>query len=126
MASSMARLALKSSQHLIRVNKLLTSSTRSCGWVRDWKPGPPPTTPEERAAAARKYNLIPEDYESYDASEAMGDYPKLPPVGMDARDPYEDMDYYFWRSNYGEPLHRDYDMFTADRHDPNAKWRLKG
>ena len=120
----LGRLALQSSCHFIRVNKLLVTSSRSCGWVRDWKPGPPPKTAEERAAAARKYNLIPEDYQVADEEEGYGDYPKLPPVGMDARDPYEDMDYYYWRQNYGETLHTDADAFTADRHDPNEKWRF--
>lgn len=74
------------------------------GWPHEWKPGPPPKTEAEREAAAKKYYLIPEDYEVYDPEDAMGDYPKLPPVGMDARDPYEDMDYYYWRRNYGETV----------------------
>ena len=74
------------------------------GWARDWKPGPVPRTPEERAAAARKYNLIPEDYDVNDESLGFGDYPKLPAVGMDARDPYEDLDYHYHRRNYGETV----------------------
>lgn len=74
------------------------------GWTRDWKPGPVPKTEEERAAAAKKYNLIPEDYEVNDEELGYGDYPKLPPVGMDARDPYEDLDYHYHRRNYGETV----------------------
>lgn len=74
------------------------------GWTRDWKPGPPPTTPEERAAAAKKYNLIPEDYEPYEREEGFGDYPKLPEVGQDARDPYDDFDYHYRRRNFGETV----------------------
>ena len=70
--------------------------------MRDWKPGPVPKTEEERAAAAKKYYMIPEDYEVNEEWLGYGDYPKLPPVGMDARDPYEDMDYHYWRANYGE------------------------
>ena len=96
----------------------------SGGWVRDWKPGPPPKTEEEKVAAARKYNLIPEDYECYPETEGYGDYPKLPPVGYDARDPYEDLDYYYHRRNYGETLHIDYDAMTGERHDPNAKFHF--
>ena len=49
----------------------------------------------------------------------LGDYPNLAKVGMDARDPYEDMDYYYWRRNYGEYIHIEADMFTTDRFDPN-------
>ena len=65
-----------------------------------------PKTETERIAAARKYNLIPEDYEVHDESTGFGDYPKLPPVGMDARDPYEDLDYHYYRRNYGETVRR--------------------
>jgi NADH dehydrogenase (ubiquinone) 1 beta subcomplex subunit 8 len=83
-----------------------------------------PKTEEERIAAAKKYYLIPEDYEVNSEDLGYGDYPKLPPVGMDARDPYEDLDYHYWRNNYGEPLHVDYDMHTSDRHDPNEKWQF--
>ena len=76
----------------------------SGGWIKDWKPGPPPKTEEERIAAAKKYNLIPEDYETYDESHGTGDYPKLPIVSMDSRDPYEDFDYYYFRQNFGETV----------------------
>ncbi|CAG2163376.1 unnamed protein product [Oppiella nova] len=48
------------------------------GWIRDWKPGQYPKTQEEREAAAKKYNLIPEDYEPYPEGSGYGDYPKLP------------------------------------------------
>ena len=76
----------------------------SGGWVRDWKPGPPPKTEAERIAAAKKYNLIPEDYECYDEDMGTGDYPALPIVGQDARDPYEDFDYHYHRRNFGETV----------------------
>lgn len=103
-----------------------------------------PKTEEERVAAAKKYNLIPEDYEVNDDTMGYGDYPKLPPVGMDARDPYEDMDYHYRRRNYGETvcsvllipplshmleplqLHVDYDIHTGERNDPNEKWPYSG
>lgn len=56
----------------------------------------------------------------------MGDYPNLGKVGMDARDPYEDMDYYFFRRNYGEYIHIEGDLFQSDRHDPNETTRWSG
>jgi len=96
---------------------------RNCGWIRDWKPGPYPKTKEEREAAAKKYNLIPEDYEPYPEGTGTGDYPKLPPVGQDARDPYEDFDYHYRRRNFGETLHREYEIYTSDRHNPNEELR---
>lgn len=34
-------------------------------WNKDFKPGPIPTTEEERKAAAKKYGLLPHEYEPY-------------------------------------------------------------
>ncbi|CAG2109967.1 unnamed protein product [Medioppia subpectinata] len=121
------RNALKIS-HLLANNGLKSNKTayiavRNCGWIRDWKPGPYPKTQEERDAAAKKYNLIPEDYETYPEGSGYGDYPKLPAVGEDVRDPYEDLDYHFRRRNYGETLNIDYDIYTSDRHNPNETLR---
>lgn len=39
--------------------------------TKDMLPGPYPRTPEERAAAAKKYNMRVEDYEPY-PDEGMG------------------------------------------------------
>ena len=55
-------------------------------------------------AAAKKYNLIPEDYETYPDDYGLGDYPKLEPVGWQARDPFESYDHPYWRRNYGETV----------------------
>ncbi|XP_017489056.1 PREDICTED: NADH dehydrogenase [ubiquinone] 1 beta subcomplex subunit 8, mitochondrial-like [Rhagoletis zephyria] len=96
---------------------------RSSGWVRDYKPGPYPKTQEEREAAARKYNLIPEDYEPYEEGSGYGDYPKLPAVGQDSRDPYEDFDYYYRRRNFGETVHIDYDIHMSEKSNPNVIYR---
>lgn len=74
-------------------------------WNKDWKPGPFPTTPEERAAAAKRYGLRVEDYDVYpNDGMGYGDYPKLPLVSGDARDPYEDWDIPALKRNYGEPV----------------------
>jgi len=68
-------------------------------------PGPYPKTPEERAAAAKKYGLRVEDYEPYpDDGFGYGDYPKLPHVSSEARSPYEDWDEPKYRRNYNEPV----------------------
>lgn len=75
------------------------------GWNDDWKPGPYPKTEAERAAAARRYGLLPEDYKPYpDDGTGYGDYPKLPIVSAESRDPYEDFDYRAHRRNFGEPV----------------------
>ena len=76
------------------------SSLRSLGgarhasvmkWHQEWMPGPYPVTQEQRAAAAKKYGLLVEDYEPMPEGE-VGDYPKLPDVGYYGRDPYADYD----------------------------------
>jgi len=74
-------------------------------WNRDWMPGPYPKTLEERAEAAKKYNMRLEDYEPFpDDGMGYGDYPKLPVVSAAARDPYEDYDIPEQRRNYNEPV----------------------
>merc|ERR1712137_336946 len=93
-------------------------------WNKDWKPGPFPLTPEERAKAAKKYGLRVEDYDVYpDDGTGYGDYPNLPPVSGDSRDPYYDWDIPELKRNYGEPLNVDHDMFGEDRYNPNARPR---
>jgi len=72
------------------------------GPIRDWKPGPKPTTKEEIEAVAKKYNLIPEDYEPYPEDYGLGDYPNIKPIHWAAKDPYDDYDHPYWRRNYGE------------------------
>merc|ERR1712212_883982 len=103
-----------------------TNATRGmAAWNKDWKPGPYPTTPEERAAAARKYGLRPDEYEPYpDDGIGLGDYPKMTNVATDARDPYRDWDYPEHRRNFGEPVHAEADMYGLDRMDPTSKPRF--
>lgn len=85
------------------------------------KVGPWPRTKEERERAAKKYNLIPEDYEPYDEFEAYGDYPKLPEIGAFNRDPYEAFDDPWEMRNHGEPMPMHYDLLLWDRFDPQEK-----
>ena len=68
-------------------------------------PGPYPTTPEERAAAAKKYGMRVEDYEPYpDDGWGWGDYPQLPKQHADDRDPHGDWDFPEERRNWGEAV----------------------
>lgn len=77
-----------------------------------------PKTKEAREQAAKKYNLLPEDYEPYPEDEGWGDYPKLKAVGEFNRDKYDDFDEPTDYRYYGEPLQRDFDMFKWERIDP--------
>ncbi|KAM9703063.1 NADH dehydrogenase [ubiquinone] 1 beta subcomplex subunit 8, mitochondrial isoform 2-T2 [Dama dama] len=96
--------------------------------TKDMLPGPYPKTPEERAAAAKKYNMRVEDYEPYpDDGMGYGDYPKLPDRSQQERDPWYDWDHPDLRLNWGEPMHWDLDMYIRNRVDtsPTAvNWNL--
>lgn len=77
----------------------------STDWNKDWKPGPYPKTDEERIAAAKKYGLLPQDYEPYpDDGAGFGDYPKLPVISNDQKDPNGNWDDPDIRRNFGEPV----------------------
>ncbi|KAM4851636.1 NADH dehydrogenase [ubiquinone] 1 beta subcomplex subunit 8, mitochondrial [Thomomys bottae] len=85
---------------------------------KDMMPGPYPKTPAERAAAAKKYNMRVEDYEPYpDDGMGYGDYPKLPDRSQQERDPWYEWDHPDLRTNWGEPLHWDLDMYIRSRVD---------
>ncbi|XP_064628716.1 NADH dehydrogenase [ubiquinone] 1 beta subcomplex subunit 8, mitochondrial-like [Lineus longissimus] len=93
-------------------------------WNKDWAAGPVPKTPAEKAAAAKKYGLLEKDYEAYpDDGFGWGDYPKLPYVSGDSRDPYYDWDIPELKRNFGEPLHIEADIIGEDRWDPNFDYR---
>lgn len=118
--------ALLRSVRRVAANPSLSSSVIFCRqaggghWNPDWRADPKvPETEEERIRAAKKYNLLPEDYKPYpeDSLDARGDYPNLPIISGSQRDPYEPFDYPELRRNYGEPLHIDFDMYTAERVD---------
>nr|XP_014335555.1 PREDICTED: NADH dehydrogenase [ubiquinone] 1 beta subcomplex subunit 8, mitochondrial isoform X2 [Bos mutus] len=96
--------------------------------TKDMLPGPYPKTPEERAAAAKKYNMRVEDYEPYpDDGTGYGDYPKLPDRSQQERDPWYDWDHPDLRLNWGEPMHWDLDMYIRNRVDTSptpVNWNL--
>ncbi|CAH1273209.1 Hypp5066 [Branchiostoma lanceolatum] len=79
----------------------LLSSVRCLS--KDELPGPYPRTPEEWAAAAKKYGMRAEDYQPYpDDGTGYGDYPMLPEEGVESKDPWVDWDDKWHRRNFGE------------------------
>ena len=87
--------------------------------------GPYPKTEKERLAAAKKYGLLPHEYEPYpDDGYGAGDYPKLPDIGADSRDPYYPWDIPELRKNYAEPWHYESDILGEDKWDPKKDWRV--
>jgi len=130
MASSVLRLgklgyALSRRSLSTTAVKCVGTTAVKCGghWNHHWKPGPYPTTDEERAAAAKKYGLLPEDYKPMpDDGFGEGDYPDLPETPLDARDPYEDYDMPGYKRNYGEPLYANQDVQNEAWWNPHMVW----
>ena len=80
---------------------------RAFHMTKDMLPGSYPRTPEERAAAAKKYNMRVEDYEPYpDDGMGYGDYPMLPNRSQHERDPWYQWDHSELRMNWGEPVRK--------------------
>ena len=86
-----------------------------------------PKTKEERAAAARKYGMIEEDYVPYGEDEHpewyMGDYPKLKPVGADERPGHHNWDFPNLKKDFGEPMDEDWYAWQSTRCDTGRKFR---
>ncbi|XP_017888653.1 NADH dehydrogenase [ubiquinone] 1 beta subcomplex subunit 8, mitochondrial-like, partial [Ceratina calcarata] len=81
-------------------------------------PGPYPKTEEERKKAAEKYNLHIDDYKPFPNDHRhSGDYPDLPWISYDARDPFYPWDMPAMRRNYGEPIHKFNDQMLGDKYD---------
>lgn len=73
-------------------------------WNFQYKPGPYPKTQEERAVAAKKYGLTLEEYQPYPEDMGYGDYPKLPDIGADSKDPSYPYDLPDLKRNFNEPV----------------------
>ncbi|XP_072523206.1 NADH dehydrogenase [ubiquinone] 1 beta subcomplex subunit 8, mitochondrial [Salminus brasiliensis] len=122
----MAARALCKSRGFDQVYKSVIGFRSASDFTKNDLPGPYPKTPEERAAAAKKYGMRVEDYQPYpDDGLGCGDYPKLPNRSQHERDPYYSWDHPDLRRNWGEPMHWDFDMYTRNRVDTSpvlADW----
>uniref|UniRef100_A0A1L8DZX9 Putative ubiquinone oxidoreductase ndufb8/ashi subunit n=1 Tax=Nyssomyia neivai TaxID=330878 RepID=A0A1L8DZX9_9DIPT len=102
---------------LARVNPVSVIVPVRNHWNKDFKPGKYPTTEEERLAAAKKYNMHPDDYQPYpDDGQGYGDYPKLPDVPVEMKDPLYPYDYPELKRNFNEPIHIEYNLMSEDRY----------
>lgn len=87
-------------------------------WNKDWKPSPYPQTQAEREAAAKKYGIPVEQYQPYpDDGTGNGDYPILPDISTERKDPHYPYDYPEMRRNFGDVMHADTDLYSEDRHN---------
>ncbi|XP_055840451.1 NADH dehydrogenase [ubiquinone] 1 beta subcomplex subunit 8, mitochondrial [Episyrphus balteatus] len=122
---------LRLAQHISKNSSILVTASRTAAhWNKDFKPGPFPKTQEERDAAAKKYNLLPEEYRPY-ADEGLyyGDYPHLPEgpggLGIEAKDNYYPYDFPEHKRNFNEPLHAQIDLIGEDRYSQPEKTRFE-
>lgn len=89
-------------------------------WNKDYKPAPFPKTEEERLAAAKKYNVLPEEYKPYaDDGLGYGDYPKLPNVSVETRDPNYPYDFPEHKRNFHEPVRELHILYSVRNRSPN-------
>lgn len=82
---------------------------------RDWMPGPYPKNEAERKAAAKKYNLLPEEYEPLDLKWDLGqgDYPALPNRCWADEDPYGDYTYMADSRYFGDLVHPHWEIYQS-------------
>ncbi|CAG5041907.1 unnamed protein product [Parnassius apollo] len=124
MASALIRKALISNPNGFRKAIGLFYNANRNHWNYQYKPGPYPRTPEERAAAAKKYGLTIEEYQPYPEDMCYGDYPKLPDIGTDSKDPYYPYDYPDLKRNFNEPMNARQEIFGEDRYDISMRPRF--
>ncbi|KAL0895957.1 hypothetical protein ABMA27_011959 [Loxostege sticticalis] len=124
MASTLLKKAiLTNPQYLRKTVGVLCNGVRN-HWNYQYKPGAYPKTPEERAAAAKKYGMTIEEYQPYPEEMGYGDYPKLPDIGADSRDPHYPYDNPEFKRNFNEPIHASAEIFGEDRYDPAMRPRF--
>ncbi|XP_063906292.1 NADH dehydrogenase [ubiquinone] 1 beta subcomplex subunit 8, mitochondrial-like [Zophobas morio] len=113
----------KITQLSLKYNPVLVTAVRN-HWNKDYKPGPYPRTEEEKLKAAEKYGLHPSEYKLYpNDGTGWGDYPKLPEVGADSKDPYYPWDNPELKRNFNEPMHAEFDLMREDRYNVSARLR---
>lgn len=127
----MAAALVRATNLLIKPKVCTKLTPRVLHLNRDWQPGPYPVTEEERKAAAAKYLMLPEEYEPYPRNRdgtgiEYGDYPDLPFIHHDEKDPYHPWTYLQHRVDYKEPVHinsliMSHDMTTYN-YKPQIPW----
>ncbi|CAG9783186.1 unnamed protein product [Diatraea saccharalis] len=124
MASNLLKKVVSGNSHGIRNAVGIFMNAARNHWNYQYKPGPYPKTPEERARAAQKYGLTVEEYQPYPEDMGYGDYPKLPDIGADSKDPHYPYDCPELKRNFNEPVHARAEIFGEDRYDPSMRPRI--
>ncbi|XP_037300528.1 NADH dehydrogenase [ubiquinone] 1 beta subcomplex subunit 8, mitochondrial [Manduca sexta] len=124
MASALVKKIVLSNPQSAKKTVAVFSNAIRNHWNYQYKPGPYPKTAEERAAAAKKYGLSIEEYKPYPEEMGYGDYPKLPDIGDDSKDPTYPYDLPEFKRNFNEPLNVRAEIFGGDRYDPAMRPRF--
>lgn len=124
MASVLLKKAILANPHGLRKAAGIFCNAARNHWNYQYKPGPFPTTAEERAASAKKYGLTIEEYQPYPEDMGYGDYPKLPDIGADSKDPHYPYDCPELKRNFNEPIHARAEIFGEDRYDISMRPRF--
>ncbi|KAL4709790.1 hypothetical protein ACJJTC_001244 [Scirpophaga incertulas] len=124
MALALLKNAVLQNPHGFRKIAGILCNTARNHWNYQYQPGPYPRTPEERAAAAKKYNMSIEEYQPYPEEEGYGDYPKLPDIGADSKDPTYPYDCPELKRNFNEPFHAIAEIIGEDRYDISMRPRF--
>ncbi|KAI8429643.1 hypothetical protein MSG28_000224 [Choristoneura fumiferana] len=124
MASALLTKAILSNPSSVRKAAGIFCNAARNHWNYQYKPGPYPVTPEQRAAAAKKYGLSIEEYQPYPEHMGYGDYPKMPDIGADSKDPFYPYDQPELKRNFNEPMHARGEIFGEDRYDISMRPRF--
>lgn len=105
-------------------NPILFTAVRN-HWNKDYVPGAFPMNQEQRDAAAKKYGIHPDEYKPFPNDGAgFGDYPDIPLVSGDAKDPFYPWDNPELKRNFNETLSNEFDLIGEDRFDISYKYRI--
>ncbi|CAH4015699.1 NADH dehydrogenase [ubiquinone] 1 beta subcomplex subunit 8, mitochondrial [Pieris brassicae] len=124
MASVLIKKAFLHKPNALKKTVAIISNATRNHWNYQYKPGQYPKTPEEREAAAKKYGLTIEEYQPYPEDVGYGDYPKLPDIGADSKDPHYPYDNPELKRNFNEPFHAVAELIGEDRYDISMKPRI--
>ncbi|CAH2100220.1 unnamed protein product [Euphydryas editha] len=124
MALALIKKAVLSNPNSLRKTIGIFCNASRNHWNYQYKPGPYPRTEEERAAAAKKYGLLVEEYQPYPEDMGYGDYPKMPDIGTDSKDPHYPYDLPDLKRNFNEPFHARAEIIGEDRYDISMRPRI--
>ncbi|XP_050351609.1 NADH dehydrogenase [ubiquinone] 1 beta subcomplex subunit 8, mitochondrial [Nymphalis io] len=124
MALALIRKAVLSNPSSLRKTVGIFCNAARNHWNYQYKPGPYPRTQAEREAAAKKYGLTIEEYQPYPEDMCYGDYPKMPDIGADSKDPSYPYDSPELKRNFNETFHAQAEIFGEDRYDISMRPRL--